>query len=166
MRILGIDPGSRRTGLGIIELDGSRLRHIHHCVLQVGDGDFSLRLLELYRGVRDLIAEFGPIEAAMEDQFVAQNAGTALKLGQARGALVVACAEAGLGVTPYPPATVKQAVCGYGRADKQQMQQMIALLLKPPGKLPVDAADALGIALCHAHHLPLRRIAQAARAAA
>ncbi len=152
MRILGVDPGSRKTGYGIVDVDGSRITHVAHGLIQAGDGEFVERLGCLFTGLSDLIAEFSPECAAMEDVFVSRNAASALKLGQARGALIAACTHAGLAVSAYSPTVVKQAVVGFGRAEKEQVQHMIKLLLKPPSPLAEDAADALAVAVCHANH--------------
>ncbi|MFQ5581742.1 MAG: crossover junction endodeoxyribonuclease RuvC [Mariprofundaceae bacterium] len=165
MRLLGVDPGSRRTGIGIIEARGNRISHIHHCVIRA-DGDFDKRLHMLFSGVRTIIREYQPDEAAMEDVFVAKNAASALKLGQARGALIAACTDAGLRVTPYSPTAVKQALVGFGRADKGQIQHMVQILLSPPPPLQEDAADALAVAICHAHHAPMKQRSRMSRTAA
>ncbi len=156
MRLLGVDPGSRKTGVGIIELRGSRLVHVHHAVIRCDRGDLAERLHRLFRELSAIIAEHAPASAGMEDVFVSRNAASALKLGQARGALLAACAQAGLGVTPYSPTSVKQAVVGFGKAEKAQVQHMVRALLHPPEPLAEDAADALAVAICHAHHAPLR----------
>jgi len=152
MRILGVDPGSRRTGYGIVDIEGNRMTHVTHGVIATGNGEFSERLAVLFSSLSHVIAEFQPECAAIEDVFMARNAASALKLGQARGALIVACTHAGLQVSAYSPTTVKQAVVGFGRAEKAQVQHMIQLLLKPPAPLKEDAADALAVALCHANH--------------
>jgi crossover junction endodeoxyribonuclease RuvC len=152
MRILGVDPGSRRTGYGVVDIDGNRITHVAHGVIAVGDGEFVARLGMLFTDLSSLIAEHKPDCAAMEDVFMARNAASALKLGQARGALIAACTHTGLGVTAYSPTAVKQAVVGFGRAEKGQVQHMIQMLLKPPAPLQEDAADALAVAICHANH--------------
>ena len=152
MRILGVDPGSRKTGYGIVETDGNRITHVAHGVIAVGDGEFVARLGTLFSALSTLIAEYSPACAAMEDVFVSRNAASALKLGQARGALIAACTHAGLDVAAYSPTAIKQAVVGFGRAEKDQVQHMIKLLLKPPAPLQEDAADALAVAICHANH--------------
>ena len=152
MRILGVDPGSRKAGYGIVDIDGNRITHVAHGVITTGNGEFVDRLGRLFADLSALIAEFTPACAAMEDVFVSRNVASALKLGQARGALVAACTHAGLSVTPYSPTLVKQAVVGFGRAEKEQVQHMIKLLLKPPAPLQEDAADALAVAVCHANH--------------
>lgn len=155
MRIIGIDPGSQKTGVGIIEAHGNHLRHIHHTMIRPARGDFDKRLYMLFSGLKSIVAEFKPESAAMEDIFVSGNVSSALKLGQARGALLAALGDSSLCVAPYPPTTVKQAVTGFGRADKEQVQHMVRVLLHPPGPLPEDAADALAVAICHAHHIPM-----------
>jgi len=155
MRLLGVDPGSQKTGVGIVDIQGNKLRHIHHEVIRCGSGDFDLRLLMLFTRLGEVIREFQPQAAAIEDVFVGKNTASALKLGQARGALIAACANEGLRVTPYSPSAVKQAVVGFGRAEKAQVQHMVRLLLHPPEPLAEDAADALAIAICHAHHAPM-----------
>ena len=158
MRIIGIDPGSLKTGVGIIDVQGNHLRHVYHGVIRCGNGDFDSRLHMLFAGLKSIITEHKPETAAIEDVFVSKNAASALKLGQARGALVAACGDCGLRVSPYPPTQVKQSVVGFGRADKAQIQHMVRLLLHPPGPLPEDAADALAVAICHAHHAPMQKM--------
>jgi len=153
MRILGVDPGSRRTGYGVVDANGGRISYLAHGVIAAGNGEFTERLATLFTGLSDVIANHQPECVAMEDVFMARNAASALKLGQARGALIAACAHAGLKVTPYSPTKVKQAVTGFGRAEKGQIQHMIQLLLKPPSPLQEDAADALAVAICHANHV-------------
>ncbi len=152
MRILGVDPGSRCAGYGVVDIEGNRMTHITHGVIATGKGEFSERLAVLFSSLSHVISEFQPECAAIEDVFMARNAASALKLGQARGALIVACTHAGLPVSAYSPTSVKQAVVGFGRAEKGQVQHMIQLLLKPPAPLKEDAADALAVALCHANH--------------
>jgi crossover junction endodeoxyribonuclease RuvC len=147
MRILGLDPGSRRTGVGII--DGERL--IHAETLNLGDGPMPERLGSIFREVRRLIAEHRPEVAAVETVFMSRNAQSAIKLGQARGAAICAAVEAGLDVHEYAPTAIKQAIVGRGRAGKEQVQHMIRAILKldfDPGE---DAHDALAAALCHHH---------------
>lgn len=157
IRILGIDPGSRKTGVGIIDVQGNRIRHVHHSVIQCGTGEFTDRLGILFRELSKVIHTFKPTMAAIEDVFVSKNVSSALKLGQARGALIAACCNGKLHVGTYSPTAIKQAVVGHGRADKAQVQHMIKILLKPPMPLPEDAADALAVCICHAHHAPLQQ---------
>jgi len=153
MRILGVDPGSRRTGFGVIEASGGRIAYLTHGVIAAGNGEFTDRLASLFEGLCNVITKHRPESVAMENVFMARNAASALKLGQARGALIAACAHGGLKVTPYSPTTVKQAVTGFGRAEKGQIQHMVRLLLAPPSPLQEDAADALAVAICHANHV-------------
>lgn len=159
MRILGVDPGSQKTGVGIIDVQGNHIRHVHHAMIRTGKGAFDERLHILFAGLSELIEAFEPDSAAVEDVFVSRNAGSALKLGQARGALIAACGAHGLRVTPYSPTKVKQAVVGFGRAEKDQIGHMVRMLLHPPEPLPEDAADALAVAICHAHHSPMQKVA-------
>lgn len=163
MRIIGVDPGSLKTGIGIIDAQGNHLRHVHHSVIHCGKGDFDQRLYILFDELKSIITEFKPETAAIEDVFVSKNAASALKLGQARGALVAACGDSALRVSPYPPTQVKQAVVGHGRADKEQVQHMVRMLLHPPEPLPEDAADALAVAICHAHHVPMQKMIETSR---
>ncbi len=152
MRILGIDPGSRVTGFGIIDSDGSRSRHVASgCVRTAGD-DLPARLGEIYRELHAVIAAHGPQQVAVEQVFMARNASAALKLGQARGAAIVAAVEHRLPVYEYSAREVKQALVGKGSAEKEQVQYMVQLLLGLQGKMPLDESDALAIALCHAHN--------------
>lgn len=157
IRILGIDPGSRKTGVGIIDVKGNRIRHVHHHVIHCGTGEFTNRLGILFHELSKIITQFQPSCAAVEDVFISKNVSSALKLGQARGALIAACCQAGLSVGTYSPTAIKQAVVGTGQADKAQVQHMIKVLLKPPLPLPEDAADALAVCICHGHHAPLQQ---------
>ena len=151
MRILGIDPGSRFTGFGIIEVNGDRVTPVHQGVIKAGTGEFPQRLGIIFSGIKDLIEEYAPDEMAIETVFVSKNAGSALKLGQARGAAVCAAISLGLPVAEYSPRSVKQAVVGRGSADKVQVQHMITVLLRLKERPSEDAADALAVALCHHH---------------
>jgi len=163
MLVLGVDPGSRRTGYGVIDVQGNRLKHVAHGVISPSAKALDGRLSVLFEQLTAVIQSYTPEVAAMEDVFMAKNAASALKLGQARGALIVACSQAGLDVTPYSPTAVKQAIVGFGRAEKEQVQHMVKLLISPPGKLQEDAADALAVAICHAHHAPSGRVNPAMR---
>lgn len=158
VRIIGVDPGSLKTGIGIIDVQGNRIRHVHHTVIRCSNGDFDTRLHLLFSGLKSLIREFNPVTAAIEDVFVSKNVNSGLKLGQARGALIAACGECDLRVSPYAPTMVKQAVVGFGRAEKEQVQHMVRVLLHPPEPLAEDAADALAVAICHAHHAPMQKL--------
>ena len=151
MKILGIDPGSRRTGYGIIEVHGDQSSLVHAGVIDTGGGDFPDRLGTIFAELRDLIAQHAPVEAAVETVFVSHNVNSALKLGQARGAAICAAIAAGLPVSEYAPRAIKQAMVGKGSADKQQVQHMVRILLNHAESLAEDAADALAVALCHQH---------------
>ena len=156
-RILGIDPGSRFTGYGIIESDGRNSRHLVSGRIKTLEKDFCARLGEINRGIETIIREFSPEEVAVEQVFMAKNANSALKLGQARGAAICAAVVAGLAVHEYEPRLVKQAIVGSGGADKGQVAHMVKVLLKLNEKLSEDQSDALAIALCHAHMAETQR---------
>jgi len=152
MRILGIDPGSRITGYGLIECQGNRLRHIDNGIIATSStAALATRLKIIYDGVARIIAEFNPEAMAIEQVFLAKNPQAALVLGHARGTAMVAGVNAGLPVHEYSALQVKSAVVGYGRAGKPQVQQMVKALLNLPEISQEDAADALGVAICHAH---------------
>lgn len=151
-RILGIDPGSRITGYGIVA-NLEQLSPITHGTLRLGrNAALSERLGRIYQGISDIIEEYHPDEVVLERVFVHCNADTALKLGHARGAAITACVIAGLPVAEYTPAQIKQAIVGGGRADKHQIGYMVRALLRLRSQPAEDAADALAVALCHAHH--------------
>ncbi|HTH18411.1 MAG TPA: crossover junction endodeoxyribonuclease RuvC [Magnetospirillum sp.] len=166
MRVLGLDPGLRVTGWGIVDADGTRLRHVADGVIKSDDKlTLAERLAQLHQGVLAVIAQWAPEEAAVEETFVNKNPESTLKLGQARGAVLLAPALSGLMVGEYAPASVKQAVVGTGRAQKDQVGMMVRTLL--PGCLvkSPDAADALAVAICHSHHLNTsHRLARAVKA--
>ena len=150
--VLGIDPGSRHTGYGLIECVSNRNRHIAHGRIDTVAGEMPARLLAIFNGLASLIREYKPDEIAIEETFVNRvNAGSALVLGQARGAAICACAQAGVVVAEYAAAQVKVAIAGNGRAEKQQVQHMVKVLLNLREALPLDASDALAVALTHAH---------------
>ena len=152
VRILGIDPGSRHTGWGVIDSSGHKSQYVAHGCLSVGDGELPARLLQILQGLAAVIAEFGPQEIALEETFVNRaNPQSALVLGQARGAAICAVAGAGLPLAEYAAAQVKMAIVGNGRADKTQVQNMVKVLLNLQAKLGADASDALAVALTHAH---------------
>lgn len=153
VRILGLDPGLRNTGWGVIEADGNRLRVIADGVVR-SDDTLSLaeRLSQLYDGVAQVIAAYAPDEAAVEETFVNRNPLSTLKLGQARGVSLLVPARHGLPVAEYQPSQVKKAVVGTGAAAKEQVQMMIRTLLPGCMIASPDAADALAVAVCHAHH--------------
>ena len=151
--ILGIDPGLRHTGWGVIAQDGNRLSFIAAgCIDPKSDLPMSSRLLALGEAIADIVQTHKPDEAAIEETFVNQNARSALLLGQARGSAMLALAQNGLNVAEYAATRIKQSVTGYGHADKKQIQAMIGMLLPGSGKLKADAADALAVAITHAHH--------------
>lgn len=164
LRILGVDPGSRVTGYGLIEVVGSRQRCVAHDVIRLPERPLEQRLLLLLTRLRELIAEHRPDEVAMEEVFVRRNVASALVLGQARGAALCAVAEAGLPLHEYAPASIKLAVAGSGRAEKAQIQRMVRVLLNLPAPPAEDAADALACALCHAHGRTLKLRTQKALA--
>ena len=152
-RILGLDPGLRRTGWGMLEATGNRLKHLGHGVVTSLEEDrLSERLLQIHRGLADIIREWRPEVAAVEETFVNRNPVSTLKLGQVRGVVMLAPALAGLDVFEYAPNMVKKSVAGSGHAEKMQIRAMVHRLL-PGIALPgSDAADALAIAICHAHN--------------
>jgi crossover junction endodeoxyribonuclease RuvC len=162
LRTLGVDPGSRATGYGVLELEGRSLRMLASGVIRPGDGSLAQRLCFIHAGLLELIALWQPQQVALEAVFVANNPRTALVLGQARGAALAAFGQAGLTVIEYTPAEVKGAVVGNGRASKPQVQQMVRAILSLARAPVADAADALAAAICHLHRAPL----QAAIAAA
>jgi len=153
VRIVGIDPGSQRTGVGIIDADPQgRLTHVFHTALAVaGEASFPLRLKRIFDELGEIIAAHRPDECGIERVFMARNADSALKLGQARGAAICAVVSQGIVVHEYAATEVKQAVVGSGRGDKTQVQHMIGVLLGLKEPLQADAADALAIAVTHAH---------------
>ena len=161
MKVLGIDPGTAACGYGVVHESGGRIRELAHGWWQTPARERpELRLKTIFEGVQALIAEHAPDAVALEESFVGADARTALSVGQARGAVLVAAATLGIECAEYAPARVKQAVCGYGRAEKEQVQRMVKAILgldAPP--TPNHAADALAVAICHALAPPLLRIA-------
>ena len=151
MIILGIDPGSRITGYGFVRYRANRFEYLGSGCVRLPDGGLPERLDLIFKAVSQLIEQFAPDQFAIEEVFVAKNAGSALKLGQARGAAIVAATSAGIPVYEYSARKVKQAVVGKGGADKSQVQHMVKHILKLPGMPQADAADALAIAICHSH---------------
>ncbi|HBT57854.1 MAG: crossover junction endodeoxyribonuclease RuvC [Pseudomonadales bacterium] len=149
--ILGIDPGSRITGFGIVRHAAGRQEYVTSGCIRVGDGAFPERLQKIFHYLSELIGQYQPDVVSIEQVFMARNPDSALKLGQARGAAIVAAVNAGLAVHEYSARQVKQAVVGTGAADKKQVQHMVTQLLGLGGTPQADAADALAIALCHAH---------------
>ena len=161
MKVVGIDPGTAACGYGIVHESGGRLRAIAHgCWHTAADERLELRLRTLFDGVAALIAEHAPDAVVLEESFVGADARIALSVGQARGAVLVAAALAGVACAEYAPARVKQSVCGYGRADKDQVGRMVkAILALPAVPTPNHAADALAVAICHALAPPLLKVA-------
>jgi crossover junction endodeoxyribonuclease RuvC len=150
-RILGIDPGSRKTGFGIIELDNQKIHHVINGRLMVGDGDFADRLKQIFEGLTEIIERYQPDMMAIEKVFLHKNADSALKLGQARGAAICAGVSQNLSVHEYSATQIKKAVVGNGHAKKEQVQYMMSVILKLPEVPDEDAADALACAMTHAN---------------
>lgn len=150
--VLGIDPGSRITGYGVVRTTARGCEYVASGCIRTGTGVLHERLQVVYRSVREVIQAYGPVTMGIEQVFMARNADSALKLGQARGAALLAGAEEGLEIAEYTATQVKQAIAGTGGADKQQVLMMVMHLLKLTQKPQIDASDALAIAMCHAHH--------------
>lgn len=166
IRILGLDPGLRRTGWGVIECEGNRLTYIACGSVETDDkASLAARLAELHAGLAAMIALHLPHEAAVEETFVNADPRSALKLGQARGIVLLAPAQAGLIVAEYAPNLVKKSITGAGRAEKVQVRKMISVLLPKASPDTDDACDALALAITHAHHrsAPILRLVEAAR---
>jgi len=162
MRLIGLDPGLRLTGWGVIDVEGNRLRHVAHGVIKVStEGSLASRLSELFDAIVTVVAEQRPTEAAVEETFLNVNPGSTLKLGQARGVVMLAPARAGLPVYEYAANLVKKSVVGAGHADKRQIAMMVGHLL-PGVEATADAADALAVAICHAHHRATAKRVEAA----
>lgn len=156
-RILGIDPGSRLTGFGVIDETATGYQYIASGCLRIKGDDFPLRLKQIFAGISDIVEQYQPTEMAIEQVFMHKNADSALKLGQARGAAICAVQLFDIPVFEYAARQVKQAVVGKGSADKLQVQQMVKFLLGITGELQIDASDALGISLCHANYQQTQR---------
>ncbi len=154
--ILGIDPGSRITGYGIIDSDGFKDKYIASGCIRTTSKEFSKHLQQIFTGITEVINVYKPQKTAVEQVFMHINANSALKLGQARGAAITALVAQNLSVAEYAARQIKQAVVGYGAASKSQVQHMVKILLNLTGKAQEDAADALAIALCHAHTMKER----------
>lgn len=164
MLILGIDPGTAIVGYGLVEAGGGCLRALAYgCIRTPAGEETCRRLATIYTGVRELITQQRPATLAIEELFFNKNSKTALAVGQARGVILLAAAHAGLPVAEYTPLEVKQAVAGFGRAPKEQVQRMVQALLALPEKpRPDDVADALAVAICHASFAPWRQREQEA----
>ena len=153
IRIIGIDPGLRCTGWGVVESDGNRLIYVASGAVETNErAELCERLVSIHAGLRKVIEEFSPDEAAVEHTFVNTNASATLKLGQARGVAMLVPAQAGLSVAEYAPNLVKKSIVGAGHGDKAQIRMMIGVLLPKADPQSEDAADALAIAVTHAHH--------------
>ncbi len=152
-RILGIDPGSRLTGFGVVEIHRQKAIYVTSGCIRMQSKLIPSRLGEIYAGINQIIEQSQPTVSAIEQVFMYRNAASALKLGQARGAAIVACVQHNLSVHEYAPTEIKQTIVGKGHADKIQVQHMVKVLLGLNDSPQADAADALAIALCHAHHL-------------
>ena len=167
MRVLGIYPGLRNLGRGVIEVSGPRLNHVANGIIRSEGEDLAARLLSLYEALRAVVAVHAPEAAAVEQTFVNKDGAGTLKLGQARGIAMLVPAQAGLTVGEYAPNAVKKAVVGVGHADKAQIAHMVRFQLPGVALAGPDAADALAIAICHAHHLQSAgRLAAALKGAA
>lgn len=152
-RIIGIDPGSRKTGYGIIDVVGSRVNYVTSGIIRLPEKSLPERLKVIFDGVTQILSEYHPQQMAVEEVFFARDPRAALKLGQARGAAIVAGVNADLLIGEYSARSVKQSVVGTGAADKHQVQVMVSQLLKLPKAPAEDAADALAVALCHCHSM-------------
>jgi crossover junction endodeoxyribonuclease RuvC len=163
MRLLGVDPGLRFTGWGVVDMDGNRLRHVANGVVKSGKGELAERLVRLHQGLNEVVSTHRPDSAAVEETFVNKDGQSTLKLGQARGIALLVPALAGIPVAEYAANSVKKSVVGYGHADKDQIGHMIGVLL--PGALveSPDAADALAVAICPAHHMSAQAIYEVAQ---
>ena len=162
--ILGVDPGSRVTGYGLVEARGQQLRLVDQGCIRTGDGSMPQRLLQIHQKLAALLERWRPQSCAVESVFVSRSAASALVLGQARGVILATLAEAGLEPAEYAPAQIKSALVGYGRAEKAQMQAMVCALLGLSTTPAADAADALGVAICHARLRSSPLLAAARRA--
>lgn len=159
VRIIGLDPGLRNTGWGVIDFTGNRLQYVAHGVVHSQDkAELALRLNQLYLGLQQVIALYAPHEAAVEETFMNTNPASALKLGMARGVVLLAPARQSLIIGEYSANKVKKAVVGVGHADKIQVATMVQRLLSGCGIVKADAADALAVAICHANHRNIRRL--------
>ena len=158
MRVLGIDPGSRTTGYGVVERDGCTIRHVDNGGIRPAESlPLAGRLLGIYSELRALIEEHRPDVAVIENVFFAKNARSSLLLGHARGVAMLAASEAGIPVEEYQPSEIKQAVVGQGQATKHQVQQMVRMILNLPEAAMEDASDALAVAICHCQGMGLRQ---------
>jgi crossover junction endodeoxyribonuclease RuvC len=150
VRVLGIDPGSQRTGFGVLDATGTRLTYVASGVIRTSHADFAARLCEIFRCMQTIVSQYQPQEIAIERVFVNRNPDSALKLGQARGAAICGTVESNADIYEYATRQIKQAVVGSGNAEKSQVQMMMRSILKLDGPVGADAADALAAAVCHA----------------
>ena len=158
MRLLGLDPGLRATGWGVIDVDGNELSHVADGVVRPDNGaPLSDRLAALHAALHRIVVDFLPDEAAVEETFANRNPASTLKLGQARGVVMLAPAQAGIPVAEYSANVIKKSLVGAGHADKGQIGAMVRILLPGSATNSADAADALAVAVCHAHHLATRQ---------
>lgn len=164
VRIIGLDPGLRNTGWGVIESEGSRLSYVADgAVHSDADAPLAMRLLQIHQQLISVLKEFSPDEAAVEETFVNKDARATLKLGQARGAVMLAPAICQIPVSEYAPNVIKKTVVGAGHAEKDQVKHMVKLLLPRAVMKTADSVDALAIAICHAHHRGARALAEKLR---
>lgn len=167
MRIIGLDPGLRATGWGVILAEGNRLRHLGHGTIRTNpDEDLAYRLRQVHDALTAVLAEWQPQTAAVEETFVNKNPSSTLKLGQVRGVILLAPAQIGLPVAEYAPNAVKKAVVGVGHAEKEQIHAMVRRLLPGIEVKGADEADALAVAICHAHNAQTARVIRGAETAA
>jgi len=157
MRVLGVDPGSHRTGWGVVSVRGSRLSHIASGTIQAGGGELASRLRVIAEGLEAVLSDHRPDVVSVERIFHAKNADSALKLGHARGVVLLCIARADAPLFEYSAAEIKQATVGHGGADKMQVQRMVSMVLGYQGDLGLDQSDALAAAICHAHMGPSRQ---------
>lgn len=155
LRILGIDPGSRLTGFGVLDIEADSATYVASGTVQSTDGEFPDRLRQIFESVAEIVSRYHPDVVAIESVFVHKNAGSALKLGHARSAAICATFDSDVEVVEYAPRAIKQAVVGTGSATKEQVQHMVVALLRLDGEPSADAADALATALCHGHQRQL-----------
>jgi len=165
-RLIGLDPGLRATGWGVIEVVGNRLSHVANGVVKADtEGEMASRLRQLFEGLMQVLEDWEPCAAAVESVFVNKDQGSSLKLGQARGVVLLAPALRRIPVAEYAPNQVKKALVGVGHADKTQMRAMVGRLMPGCAIAGADAADALGVAICHAHSAPAQQVLVAVRKA-
>ena len=164
MRILGVDPGTRHTGFGVLDADSGRFTHIRSGVISTNaKADLWVRIHQIHEEIIKIVEETKPDHLAIEKCFVSKNVSSALKLGHTRGAIIVGCMSAGLDVHEYAPTEIKSAVTGYGRAEKDQVVQMVQTILGLTKRPASDAADALAAAICHTHGYKMRQHLMGAR---